>query len=54
MSKSAIAYRRLKNVRDKLRCLPDLRETSYPRYETHNTLSHRLGQKRMSRWSKYV
>jgi hypothetical protein len=52
MNKSATAYRRLKNTRERLRCLPDLPETVEPRYEERATLSHRRGQKRMGTWLK--
>jgi len=54
LNKSALDYRRLRHVRNNDRNLPDLPETTFPRFQKRNALSHRRGQKRMSRWIKYV
>ena len=54
VNKTAINYRRLQNVRYDLRVMPDLRETSYPRFATRTLPSHRRGQKRFEVWAKYV
>lgn len=54
ISKSPTGYLRLKNVRDNLRCLPDLPETANPRYGMRVIKSHRRGQNRFSRWLKYA
>jgi hypothetical protein len=54
-SKTALEYRRLSNTRKGLRGtdLPDLPETAAPRYGEGVLLSHRRGQKRLSKWVKF-
>jgi hypothetical protein len=58
MNKSAIGYRRLKNVRvgrsadSGGRGLPDLPETAHPRFQRGILLSNERGQQRMSTWTK--
>jgi hypothetical protein len=55
-NKSALAYRRLKYTRagGRPQGLPDVSETSFPRYERGITSSHRRGEKRISRWGQYA
>jgi len=52
MNKTAIEYRKLRYMRDRSRCLPDLSETATPRFGMRVLNSHRRGQKRMSVWTK--
>ena len=53
-NRSAIVYRRAQNIKQDLRDLPDLTETAAPRYQKNHLLSNRRGEKRMSKWLKYV
>jgi len=61
MNKSAIYYRRARNVRSGRRSLccgtrlglPDLPETSHPRLQKGILLSHQRGQRRMRVWTKH-
>jgi hypothetical protein len=53
MNKSSVTYRRQTNVREFLRCLPDLPETAEPRYQKNIAMSHRRGQKRFAVWTQF-
>ena len=58
MRRTALEFRRLHNIRDDgcRECTPkrsDLAETSNPRYQQGNSVSHIRGQQRMGRWVRY-
>lgn len=61
MKKTALEYRRLRNVRGDVGCdtggctseRSDLAETANPRYQQGITVSHTRGQQRMGRWVRY-
>jgi len=52
---SALTYRRRAGIHGGFaRVLPDLSETARPRYQYSHMLTHRRGEKRMSKWLKFI